>query len=94
VILATLPIAPSGPGDPMEVLLRELRGREMLLVIDGVEHLLPAARGLLRSILDAAPRTVILLTSRSESVFRPSAASRWRASRPIRPPSWLDSQRP
>lgn len=63
VILATLPIDPSGLGDPMEVLLRELSGREMLLVIDGVEHLLPAARGLLRSILDAAPRTVILLTS-------------------------------
>ncbi len=52
-----------GPGDPKVQLLNYLSDKEMLLVMDNFEHLLPGAN-LLVEILQRAPRIKILVTSR------------------------------
>ncbi|MCJ7512405.1 MAG: tetratricopeptide repeat protein [Anaerolineales bacterium] len=62
-ILAALAIDPAGPADPGEQLLEALRDRELLLVLDSLEHLLPAARALLMSLLENARKLSILVTS-------------------------------
>jgi predicted ATPase/transcriptional regulator with XRE-family HTH domain len=49
--------------EPQEQLLRYLRGKQMLLVLDNFEHLMEGA-GLLPTILQAAPGIRILVTSR------------------------------
>ena len=49
--------------EPQEQLLRYLRERQMLLVLDNFEHLMEGA-GLLSAILQAAPGVQILVTSR------------------------------
>jgi predicted ATPase len=59
---------------PTEQLLAQLRDKDMLLVLDNFEHVLESA-GLVDAILRAAPRVVVLTTSRerlglsSETVF-------------------------
>lgn len=51
--------------DARDTLLSEIRGREMLLILDNFEHLLnPDSAGLITEILSASPRTRILITSR------------------------------
>jgi predicted ATPase/DNA-binding SARP family transcriptional activator len=49
--------------DPKTQLLATLRGQELLLVLDNFEHLLEGV-GLLTEILLAAPRVILLVTSR------------------------------
>ena len=48
----------------MERLANALRERELLLVLDNFEHVLPAAPGVLE-LLQAAPRVTALVTSRA-----------------------------
>lgn len=58
-----------GQEDPQEQLLNQLRGREMLLVLDGMEHLLEGAE-LLAGILQRAPEVVLLASSRERLSLR------------------------
>lgn len=53
----------SGAGDVKAQLLSYLRGKEMLLVLDNLEHLLDGV-GLLNEILHSAPDIKLLITSR------------------------------
>jgi predicted ATPase/transcriptional regulator with XRE-family HTH domain/Tfp pilus assembly protein PilF len=53
----------SGPTDPAAQLVRYLRDRSVLLVLDNFEHLLDGAN-LVSDILQAAPRVKLLITSR------------------------------
>lgn len=62
-ILSVLGPGYAGPGDPMDGLLDSLREREVLLVLDSPEGLLPAVRGAVTLILDLAPRVAVLVTS-------------------------------
>ena len=52
-----------GPREPDELLLAYLRNKEMLLVLDNFEHLLPGA-SLISEILDQAPGIRFIVTSR------------------------------
>ncbi len=57
---------PVGQGQPaVDVLLGFLRRREILLILDNFEHLLPDGARLLRRILQHAPRVKILVTSQA-----------------------------
>lgn len=62
-ISSALEIPLSGEGDPGERLVNYLEKREVLVVLDNLEHLLPAAP-LLSAILTRAPRVTFLATSR------------------------------
>ena len=56
---------PDQPGrSTMDTLLRHLRDREILLVLDNCEHLLEASAGLAAGLLSGAPRLTVLATSR------------------------------
>jgi predicted ATPase/DNA-binding CsgD family transcriptional regulator len=56
---------PDQPGrSTMDTLLRFIRGRHMLVVLDNCEHLLDACATLLGDLLPAAPRVTVLATSR------------------------------
>jgi predicted ATPase/class 3 adenylate cyclase/DNA-binding CsgD family transcriptional regulator len=48
----------------IDILLRFLRDREMLLVVDNCEHLLDASAGLVATLLGAASRLTVFTTSR------------------------------
>jgi predicted ATPase len=48
----------------MEALLRHVRGREMLVILDNCEHLLASCASLVTHLLQKAPRLRILATSR------------------------------
>lgn len=63
-----------GEGAPIaDVVARYLRERELLVVIDNCEHVLEAAAGAIRHILDSAPGVRVIATSR-ESVGLPGEA--------------------
>jgi predicted ATPase/DNA-binding SARP family transcriptional activator len=62
-IADALGLALSGADDPGAQLLRHLREKELLLLLDNFEHLLAAARAL-SDLLRAAPRVTLLVTSR------------------------------
>ena len=54
------------PGTPLtEVLAEDLQVRELLLVLDNCEHVLPGVRTLLTAVLPAAPGLRVLATSRT-----------------------------
>jgi predicted ATPase/class 3 adenylate cyclase/DNA-binding CsgD family transcriptional regulator len=56
---------PDQPGhSTVDTLLRHLRDREMLLVLDNCEHLLEASAALVAALLGGAPRLTVLATSR------------------------------
>lgn len=55
----------SGADDPRDQLLRYLRGKKLLLLLDNYEHLLPDVR-LLAAILHHAPGVQLLVTSREK----------------------------
>ena len=56
---------PDQPGrSTMDTLLRFVRDRHMLVVLDNCEHLLDASAALLADVLSATPRVTILATSR------------------------------
>jgi predicted ATPase len=58
-----LGVADGGEVDPVEAALARLRHQECLLVLDNFEHVIEA-RPIVRRVLDAAPRTTVLVTSR------------------------------
>jgi predicted ATPase/DNA-binding SARP family transcriptional activator len=62
-LLSALDVPLSGPADPAEQLLAALQEREVLLVLDRLEHLLPDGRGILVSILARTRNTTMLVTS-------------------------------
>ncbi len=68
LLAATLARATGAPAEgdrrPEESLATHLRNKDLLLVLDNVEHLLPAAP-LLADLLAACPRLAILVTSRA-----------------------------
>src|SRR5277367_4762359 len=56
---------PDQPGrSTLDTLLRHLRDRQMLLVLDNCEHLLEASAGLVAGLLGGAPTLTVLATSR------------------------------
>ena len=56
---------PDQPGQPtMDVLLRFIRDRQMLLLLDNCEHLLDASAELITGLLGACPALTLLTTSR------------------------------
>ncbi|WP_460492831.1 AfsR/SARP family transcriptional regulator [Dactylosporangium cerinum] len=56
-------VALTVPRDPLELLVEHLSGRELLLVLDNLEHL-PGAAGPLAELLRRAPGVQLLVTSR------------------------------
>ena len=69
-----LGLADSGAATPAELLIRFLRGRHLLLVLDNFEHLLGAAP-LLGNVLEACPGLRVLVTSRT--ALRLSGEQEW-----------------
>jgi predicted ATPase/DNA-binding CsgD family transcriptional regulator len=63
-IADTAGVPSRGQEDPRTQLLRYLRDREMLLVLDSFEHLLAGEIDLVPDIVQAAPRVRLLVTSR------------------------------
>ena len=63
-VMAALDLRAQASTEPLPVLLGHLRDRELLLVIDGSEHLLDAVAELVSSIVTSAPGVRILATSR------------------------------
>jgi len=56
---------PDQPGrSTMDTLLRFIRDRQMLMVLDSCEHLLDACAELVAAVLGAAPGLTVLATSR------------------------------
>ena len=56
---------PDQPGQPtMDVLLRFIRDRQMLLLLDNCEHLLDASAELITALLARCPALTLLTTSR------------------------------
>lgn len=64
VIAETLDLTLTGPEAPRQQLLRYLRHKHLLLILDNLEHLLPASRALLSDILANTPSIQIIVTSR------------------------------
>ena len=62
-VLSALDVSLSGPADPAEQMLAALHEREVLLILDRLEHLLPDGRGILVSILTKTRKTTLLVTS-------------------------------
>ncbi|MEV0048314.1 protein kinase [Nocardia rhamnosiphila] len=75
VVAATLGLRDRGAATTLEVLIRYLSPRDVLLVLDNCEHVIEAAAELTESLLRACPQVRILATSREalnaggESVF-------------------------
>lgn len=63
-VAATLGIKESDGGTLAEALARHLSGREMLLLLDNCEHLLPAVATLVRPLLQAGQGLRVVATSR------------------------------
>ena len=63
-IAGALNIALSGSGDPISQLAHALRNRRSLVVLDGLEHLLPTGAEVLAQLLSALPQITWLVTSR------------------------------
>jgi predicted ATPase/class 3 adenylate cyclase/DNA-binding CsgD family transcriptional regulator len=56
---------PDQPGQPtMDVLLRFIRDRQMLMLVDNCEHLLDASAAMITGLLGACPALTLLTTSR------------------------------
>ncbi len=57
---------PSGADDPTIALVKQLRGRELLVVLDNCEHQVAACARLLDTLLDACPTLTVVATSRTQ----------------------------
>jgi predicted ATPase/DNA-binding SARP family transcriptional activator len=68
-IAEALPLTLLGGGDPAQALFAHLAGRELLLVLDNLEHLLDGA-SLIGELLAAAPGVKVLATSRERLELR------------------------
>lgn len=62
-LINALGLTPTAKAEPTEHLLNHLRPRELLLLLDNVEHLLDGDT-LIRQILDECPEVTLLVTSR------------------------------
>jgi predicted ATPase/DNA-binding XRE family transcriptional regulator len=71
-VLDSLRLPRSGSAEPQDQLLAYLRKKQLLLILDNFEHLLPDT-GLLTAILRNAPEVVLLVTARQ----RLSLQSEW-----------------
>ena len=63
-IAQALNVTLSSDGTPEDVILRIVHDKQLLLVIDNLEHIIEAGAALLLKILQAAPQVVLLVTSR------------------------------
>jgi predicted ATPase/DNA-binding SARP family transcriptional activator len=63
-IAEVLDVKLTGQTDTLTGLLRYLRHKELLLVLDNIEHLLPSGAALVQQILDHSPAVKLLATSR------------------------------
>jgi DNA-binding SARP family transcriptional activator/predicted ATPase len=63
-IAGALEISFSGQDDPKTALLKNLRGKEALLILDSFEHLVPGADFILEA-LRQAPKIAVMVTSRA-----------------------------
>ncbi len=63
-IAQALGLALAAEGDPVESLVRALKGKHVLLVFDNCEHLVEAAGRVISSILHACPKVKVLASSR------------------------------
>ncbi len=59
----------AGKGEPLQRLVAQMAGKELLLVLDNYEHLLPET-GLLVSMIQGAPKVTLLVTSRQRLNIR------------------------
>ncbi|MFD0327989.1 ATP-binding protein [Streptacidiphilus monticola] len=64
VLVEALGLVDGTAREPLAVLTDALRDQELLLVLDGCEHLLPEAAALVAALLAAAPGLRVLATSR------------------------------
>ncbi|WP_063007213.1 protein kinase domain-containing protein [Nocardia kruczakiae] len=64
VVAATLGLRNSGPEPTLDVIVRYLSTRDLLLLLDNCEHVIDAVTTLTESLLRACPRIRILATSR------------------------------
>ncbi len=64
LVRTTLGLQEQGGGAPLEVLAEQLADRQMLLVLDNCEHLIPASAILAHTLLNGCPGLRILATSR------------------------------
>jgi len=69
-IARVLGVRKVGDSPLIEVLAQYLRERRMLLVLDNVEHLLPAAAETVAGLLSACPKLAVLATSRERLLLR------------------------
>jgi predicted ATPase/DNA-binding CsgD family transcriptional regulator len=63
-VVAALDLRDQTATEPLPLLLSYLRERELLLVVDNCEHLLPAAARLVTEVIRAAPGVRVIATSR------------------------------
>lgn len=63
-VAAVLGVADAAGGTMTETLVRALRGRQMLLVLDTCEHVIEGAAAVARALLEGCPQVRILATSR------------------------------
>ena len=63
-VMSTLALAEKAGSTPLESLCDHLARRELLLVLDNCEHLSASCAALVRDVLRAGPRVVVLATSR------------------------------
>jgi predicted ATPase/DNA-binding CsgD family transcriptional regulator len=63
-VTSALDLRDQAATDPMALVLSYLRHKDLLLVLDNCEHLLPAAAELVAELIEAAPDVRVLVTSR------------------------------
>jgi len=63
-LLAALDLRDQAGMKPLQILLSDLRNRQLLLVLDNCEHLLEAVAPLVAEVLRAAPKLTVITTSR------------------------------
>jgi predicted ATPase/DNA-binding NarL/FixJ family response regulator len=64
LVAATLGLRQQGGGPPLQVLVEQLADRQMLLIVDNCEHLIPCSAILADALLRGCPDLRILATSR------------------------------
>ncbi|MGH2350342.1 MAG: AAA family ATPase, partial [Chloroflexota bacterium] len=64
VVAAALAVRTTGQQQPTAALLEALRARQLLLLLDNCEHLLPACAELVETLLRACPHLEVVATSR------------------------------
>jgi len=63
-VLAALDLRDQTAMKPSQILVSDLRNRQLLLLLDNCEHLIGAVAGLVAELLRAAPRLTVISTSR------------------------------